>query len=46
VIYTRLDRFSDGMASLEYAKWINPQGSGIDVNINTLRERMGLSTAR
>jgi Flp pilus assembly protein TadD len=41
VVYTKLDRFSDGMAALEYAKWIHPKGDGIDTNIRNLAERMG-----
>ena len=42
VIYTHLDRFSEGLVSLEYARWVNPKGSGIDGNIASLRDRMGL----
>jgi Flp pilus assembly protein TadD len=45
VVYTKLDRFSDGMATLRYAEWIHPTGPGIDVNIRNLSERMGVSTA-
>jgi cytochrome c-type biogenesis protein CcmH/NrfG len=46
VVYTKLDRFSDGMAALRYAEWIHPTGPGIDVNIRNLAERMGVSTAK
>ena len=42
VVCTNLDRFSDGIASLEYALWINPKGQGIETNLQNLRDRMGL----
>ncbi len=42
VVYTHLDRFSAGLASLEHARWIHPKGAGIDGNLQQLRDRMGL----
>ena len=46
VIYTKLDRFSDGLEQLEYAKWIHPKGEGIDTNIQTLVARLGGAAPR